>query len=99
PEIAPPTAPLAAPTPLPTAVLVATRPAWPLPSSAPADLANCLHASISCSATSFPTDCKREFEYSTGSALEQALSIMAAQTVQAICGLIVSPIPSEPGEP
>src|SRR5689334_3187726 len=98
PEIAPPTAPLAAPTPVPTAVLVATRPALSLPSSAPADSANCLHALISCSAISFPTDCRCAFEYSTGCALEQALSIMAAQKVQAIHVTVLA-IPSEPDEP
>src|SRR5512141_3315321 len=74
PEMAPPTAPAAAPAPAPTAVPVATRPAFPLPSSAPADSANCRHASISCAAISFPTDCICALGYRIGCAVEQAAS-------------------------
>src|SRR6476660_3637020 len=74
PEMAPPTAPAAAPAPAPTAVLVATRPVFPLPCSAPADSANFRQASISCSATSFPTDCMCALGYRIGCAVEQAAS-------------------------
>src|SRR4249920_1772200 len=92
PEIAPPTAPLAAPTPAPTAVPVATRPAFPLPSSAPAVSANCRQVSISCSAISFPTDCKCALGYRTGCAVEQAASNSDPPMIDGPLCLMASPV-------
>src|SRR5262245_14149496 len=94
--MAPPTAPAAAPAPAPTAVLVATRPAFPVPPpSAPADSANFRHASMSCAATSFPTDCKCAFGYKIGWAVEQAANISDPQISDSPLCLMASPIPCE----
>src|SRR6185436_13251351 len=96
PEMAPPTAPAAAPTPPPTTVPVATRPAFPLPSSAPAASANFLQSSISCAATSFPTEFKCALGYRTGCAVEQATSNNDPTMTDKDLRFIVLPILSYP---
>src|SRR6478736_5469448 len=92
--MAPPTAPAAAPAPAPTAVLVATRPPFPVPPpSAPADSASFRQASISCAAVSFPTDCICALGYKIGCAVEQAASISNPQMSDRSLCLMASPIP------